>query len=629
MLDTLRKGAQGWVAKLLLVLLVAAFGVWGVSGSMFNTASSSVVTVGETTVSPNEYRLAYNRQMAVLGQQLNTQLTSDQARAFGVPERTFSAVIAGATLDEQARQMNLGLSDERLASLVGSDPTFQDFNGRFDRGNFTRVLRSVGMSEADYIESRSRVAVRSQIVEAIADGIKAPDALLTAIAQHEAESRDVEYVLLPSSVVGEIAQPDDAAVSEFFEKNKANYKAPEYRKIVYVKLEPEDISDPSAVADDMVKAEYEATKAKFSTPETRTVDQLVFADQAAAEAAVEQIANGGSFDTFAEDMGRSATDIRIGTFAKDKAPSAAIGEAVFEVSTVGGVTGVVAGPFGPVVLRVAEISPASEKPFAEVETELRKDLALAEAYDQIFNVHDGLEDSLAGGMTLQEAAKLQKLDLVTIEAVDRTGRDTSGEVLKDIPQSRDLLQGAFETDIGVEVPPLNIGSNGFVWYQVADITEERDRPLDEVREKVVADLVADKTANELGKKATELADRLKNGEALDTIAGELGVTVERKYSLKRDSQDPVFAEAAVNASFGGPVDHSGVTIDGTGENRILFKVASVDNATGVNGQSIAEEQRTAASSGVGDDILDQMVATLRTSFGVAINRPLAEQAIAY
>ena len=146
MLDTLRKGAQGWVAKLLLVLLVAAFGVWGVSGSMFNTADSSVVTIGETTVSPDEYRLAYNRQMAVLGQQLNTQLTSDQAKAFGVPERTFSAVIAGATLDEQARQMNLGLSDERLANLVGSDPTFQDFNGRFDRGNFARVLRSVGMS---------------------------------------------------------------------------------------------------------------------------------------------------------------------------------------------------------------------------------------------------------------------------------------------------------------------------------------------------------------------------------------------------------------------------------------------------------------------------------------------------
>jgi len=629
MMDTLRKASKGWVAKILLILLVAAFGVWGVSGSMFNTANSSVVTVGETTVTPNEYRLAYNRQMAVLGQQLNTQLTSEQARAFGVSERTFSAVIAGATLDEQARQMNLGLSDDRLANLVGSDPTFQDFNGRFDRGNFTRVLRSVGMSETDYIASRSRVAVRSQIVEAVADGIKAPDALLTAIAQYEAESRDVDYILLPSSVAGEIAQPDDAEISAFYEENKATYKAPEYRKILYVKLEPEDISDPSAVAEEMVRQEYEATKAKFSTPETRTVDQLVFTDQASAEAAVEQMASGDSFDTVAEDMGRSATDIRIGSFAKDKAPSSAIGEAVFDVPAAGGVTGVVAGPFGPVVLRVAEINPASEKPFAEVEAELRKDLALAEAYDQIFNVHDGLEDSLAGGMTLQEAAKLQKLDLVTIEAVDRTGRDPEGEVLNDIPQSRDLLQGAFETDIGVEVPPLNIGSNGFVWYQVADVTEERDRPLEEVRAKVVADLMADKTATELGKKATELADRLKSGESLETIADELGVTVERKYSLKRDSQDPVFSEAAVNSSFGGPVGHSGVTIDGTGENRILYKVVSVDNATSVNGQSIAEEQRNATSNGVGDDILDQMVATLRSHFGVAINRPLAEQAIAY
>ena len=52
MLDTLRNAAGTWVAKILLLLLVMSFAVWGISGSiMGGTAGASVVTAGETTVS--------------------------------------------------------------------------------------------------------------------------------------------------------------------------------------------------------------------------------------------------------------------------------------------------------------------------------------------------------------------------------------------------------------------------------------------------------------------------------------------------------------------------------------------------------------------------------------------------
>ena len=627
MLDTLRDASKGWVAKTLLVLLVAAFGVWGISGSMFTAAGNSVVTVGETTVTPNEYRLAYDRQMASIGRQLNTRLTSEQAKAFGVPERTFGEVIAGAALDEQARRMNLGLSDDRLAKLVADDPAFHDFNGRFDRGNFTQVLRSVGMSEADYIESRSKVAVRAQIVEAVSDGFQAPDAMINALAEYQSETRDVDYIVLTPSLLDPIADPDDATIEAYYEAHKAEYEAPEYRKITYVKLEPADIADPASISEDAVREDYEANKAKFSTPEQRTVDQLVFPDKAAADAAHAKLESGTSFDDLAKELGRSAGDISIGSFTKDDAPSAVIGEAVFGVSESGGTTGVVDGPFGPVILRVSAITPGGEKSFAEMETQLRNEMALNEAYDQVMTVHDNFEDTLAGGTLLSEAATQQKLPIRTIEAVDRTGRDPSGKVINDIPVSRDLLQGAFEADVNVELPPLNIGSNGFVWYQVDEVTAERQKPLDEVRDQVIADWKSEKAGEALGAKATEVAERVKNGESLDTVAADLGIAVEHKYTLGRDSQDPVFGEAAVKAAFGGPQGHSGVETDAGGQNRIVFKVKSVNTGSGAD--AVAPEQRQQISARVADDILDQMVTELRDTYGVSVNQTLAERAIAY
>ncbi|PWW03705.1 peptidyl-prolyl cis-trans isomerase D [Hoeflea marina] len=629
MLDLLRRAAQGWVAKFLLVLLVASFGVWGISGSLFSGIGTSVITAGDTEVTPNEYRLAYDRQMAAVGRQLGTQLTTEQARAFGIQNQVTSQLVAGAVLDEQSREMNLGLSKDRLASLVATDPSFHDFNGRFDRGNFQRVLRSVGMSEEDYLKSRSQVAVRTQIIEAASDGLKAPDTLLAALAQHQSETRDVDFLLITPDVLGPIAPADDAALQSYFEANKASYAAPEYRKITYVKLQSEDIADPSSITDEAVRADYDAHLAKYRIDGARTVDQLVFADRAAADAAASRLASGTSFDELAAEQGKSAADIRIGEFTQATAPDKAIGDAAFAINEAGGVSPVIDGAFGPVIIRVSAVKPESVQGFEDVEAELRKELALIAANEQLLNVHDGYEDARAGGMTMEEAAASQKLKTVTVDAVDRKAQAPDGTVLKDLPESQALLSEAFESDIGVETPPINMGSEGFLWFEVVDIIEARDRTLDEVRDQVAADWLRQETARALDAKADDLKTRVANGETLETVAAELGIAVESKQRLKRGDSDAVLGESAVAAAFGGGNGHSGVVADAQGDNRILFKVKAVDNAESVTADSVPEEQRTQISQRIGDDLLDQLVAELRATYRISVNQTLMDNSLAF
>ena len=81
MLSTLRSAAGTWVAKLLLLLLVVSFAIWGISGQVATGfGGNSVVTAGDTDVTPIEYRLAYDRQLSVLSQQFGTRLTREQAK---------------------------------------------------------------------------------------------------------------------------------------------------------------------------------------------------------------------------------------------------------------------------------------------------------------------------------------------------------------------------------------------------------------------------------------------------------------------------------------------------------------------------------------------------------------------
>lgn len=629
MLSALRTAAGTWVAKLLLVLLVLSFAVWGISGQIATGfGGNSVVTAGGTTVSPIEYRLAYDRQLSVMSQQFGTRLTRDQARALGIEDQVLGQLVAGAVLDEQANQLGLGVSQDKLAQLTMSDPAFQGPDGQFSRQQFDYVLRQVGMRPEDYLANRGQVAIRQQIVEAVSDGLKAPETFLRAVALYQGEDRTADYLLLPRSMVEPIEDPADTALSEYFDENKQVYVAPEYRKISYITLVPEAILDEAAVTDEQVKEDYDRNVGRFTTAETRTIEQLVFADDAAAQAALDSIRAGSTFDSVAAAQGKTAADTLLGTFTKDKVPDASVAEAAFALQA-NEVSQVIDGAFGPVVVRVTEITPEVVRSLEEVTPEIRRDLALSEANRILLDVHDSYEDSRAGGESMQEAATKLGLNVVTVEAVDRTAQRPDGTVVNDLPQSRDLLEAAFNAEAGVENPSINIGSTGYVYYEVDEVTPSRERTLDEVRDRVVADWKAAEAESRLTAKAADVAKRLKDGTPLDTLATELGVEKQTKRGLKRGADDGDFGQPGVASIFGVAEGGSGVFPGPNDDAQIVFQVTEVFEPAGADANSIPEDQQTAFSRGIADDLLDQLVARLQGEYGVEVNRSMIEQALAF
>ncbi|TWG99110.1 peptidyl-prolyl cis-trans isomerase D [Mesorhizobium sp. J18] len=629
MLDSLRSAAGTWLAKILLGLLVVSFAVWGISGSMFNAAGGrDVVSAGSTSVSMNEFRLAYDRQLSILSQRFGSRITREQAVAFGIDNQVLAQLVAGAVLDEQAREMGLGLSRDRIAHLTASDPAFHGPGGQFDRQQFEYVLRQVGMSAEDYLRSREQAAVRQQIVEAVSDGMKAPETLLRAMALYRGEDRTVEYVAVPRSLVEPIEDPSQEILQTWFDEHKADYAAPEYRKISLVKLEPEDIADPSTISEDQVREYYETHKDSYTTPERRTIEQIVFANKDEATTAYESIRAGTTFEDLVKAEGKTLEDVQLGTFAKEDVADPAVAEAAFSLAR-NEVSNVVDGQFGSVILRVTQIEEASVQPLSEVQAEIAKDLALDEANRILLDVHDGYEDARAGGATMQEAAESQKLKVRTIEAVDRSGRRPDGTIITDLPESNELLAAAFEAEEKMDYPPISTASNGFVFYEVQEITPARDRTLDEVRDQVVTDWKEEEAISRLEERATELEKQLKDGKSLQEIASEIGQETQTKRGLRREADDADIGRAGVAAVFGVPKGGTGVFAGPSGDSRFLFQVTEVFEPAGAGPDSLPEDMRNAIASGLSGDLLDELVMRLQTKYDVTVNRNVMQQALSF
>ena len=617
MLNILRESVKGWTAKILLGLLVLSFAVWGIGDAFRTSTATTVVSAGDTEVSLQDYAFAYSRASQRLAQQLGRQPSAEEAQMFGVDQGVIGQLVAGAVLDEQGRRIGLGLSEDQLARLIAQDPSFHDASGNFSRNAFRNILANARMSEQDYIRTKADEAVRTQIVDAIAEGVQTPAAFATALGLYNGERRTVEYVTLSAAAIPPVADPSDEVLAAYFEENKADYAAPEYRSFAYAALTPEALANPSAVSEEEIAADYEQHRGNYVTPEQRRVQQIVFRERAAADAALAELEAGTPFESVAEAAGRSPADIDLGLVARSAIPDPALAEAAFTLE-LGSTSAVVDGRFGPALLRVTEIQPEGARPLEEVVDEVREELALVAANDAAAVAYNAFEDARASGASFEEAARGAGIEVVTVEAVDRQGNDPSDTPVPDLPAEQELLEGIFGTEPGLDNVPINFGSNSYVFYDLLAITPAGDRDLDAVRDRVVADWKADETQRLLGERVEALRAELEAGGSLDAIAAEAGVAKQTAPAISRQSGAGELGQAGVAAAFSGGNGLVAAAPGPSAGTQVLLRVTEVappaDPASNVG----ASERQQMATM-LQDDLLQSYVALLQNEYPVRVN----------
>ncbi len=629
MLDLLRGFSKGWTAKILIGLLIASFAIWGISGSILFGNANTVAQVGDTTITAQQYRAVYDNQLNVFSQQVGRRLTRQQADAFGLRNNVLALVTAGAVLDENAKSMGLGISQEELAKSIANDPGLRDFSGQVDPEAIKRTLRNRGISQDEFETERRRSAIRRQLEAGIIGNLDAPKAYLDAISTYQNEARVFDYVAVGAEVLEKTPEPTDGQVAEFFEETKTNYTAPEYRKLTILKLQAADLSKPQEITDDEIRTAYDARKNGLQTPEQRRVEQLVLKDKAEADNVKEKLAAGTSFDDIVTELGKTIKDIDLGLLTKPELPDTKVADAAFSAE-LNKPTDIVEGLFGSVIVRVSEIVEQKVTPFNELKEQIRNELALERAADEVFTTFDAVEDERAAGSNLTASAKAANLKTQTITKIDSQGRDENGNAVADIPALAQLLNAAFESQPGDDTREIPIGSDGFLWYEVEDIIPSRQKEFNEVKSDVKTAWITQETATQVLAVAEGIAERVRKGEDMnavladalpaDSVGGQ--IKYETSKPLKRQDQEPKIGAGPIAEGFQTPKGEIAVA-PANGGNFVIMRVADVQAPEGDN---IPEDLLAQFNASSTEDVLNQVVQDMQSKLDVSINQAGIEAA---
>jgi peptidyl-prolyl cis-trans isomerase D len=627
MLRGLRKASSNWVGKIIMAavvgFLVLSFAIWGIGDVFRGFGRSTVAKIGRTEITIEQFRQIYNDRLQQFGRQLGRQLTMDQARALGIDRQVIAQLVAEVTLDEQARNMRLDVSDAEIARRITSDPGFQAPNGQFDRVRFEQIIRQAGFTEQRFVAEQRKQMMRRQLAGTILGGAIAPKAAVEAANRYQNEQRAIEYVLVDRSQAGDVAPPTPEELTKYFDERKILFRAPEYRKLVVVSLLPSEQARWIEVSDEDLKRAYEDRRSRYITPERRNVQQIVFPNAEDARAAAERIAKGESFATIATERGLSEKDIDLGTVTKAGIIDRAVGDAAFALKE-GEVSAPVQGRFGTALVRVSKIEPEQVRALADVAAELKQDIATERAKAQMTAMYDKIEDERSIGKTLAETAQELKLEARTVE-VDRSGRDASGAPAT-LPDAQRLLTTAFAADPGVEIDPLQV-EGGYVWVDVAGITPARERTLDEVKSQVEARWKEDEIAARLKTRATQILDKLKAGTPLAELATAEGLKVETKTAIKRGDPSPPLSAGAIEAIFRTAKGSTGSADAEQPAEQLVFSVTDIVPPNAEADAEVTKQLQEALNRALADDIFGEYVAQLQDQIGVTINQTALRQVV--
>ncbi|BCR29299.1 peptidylprolyl isomerase [Aeromonas caviae] len=546
MLDKLREGAQGKVAKVILGLIILSFALAGVGSYLNGPARTAPATVNGNDISApaleNAYRNERARMESQMGEAFNQLAANpDYMKQFrrGVLDR----LIDQALIDDKARSLGLRVSDEQIKQAIVAMPEFAE-NGKFSNERYLQLIRRAGMTPEMFRDSLRQDMVRQQLMGAVLGSEFALKGEAEQLDRLYNQTRDLRLIRLAASAYVDGIEVSDAEVEQFYKANSARFMNDETVKVDYLLLDAANLGKNIKVTEQDAQDYYDQHQDLFQRPERRQVAHILIPfgkDEKAAEQKAEAVlakakagddfaalAKADSSDTFSAKKGGELDWFEKGVM------DPAFEKAAFALAKAGDLSAVVKSPFGFHIIKLLAVEPAKTKPFVDVMSDTIARLQSEKAKEQFFAEQQKMADS--------SFENPDSLDL-TAEAMGLQVQSTGYFSQADAPAPLNdpkVLSVAFSEqlrDDNTNSDVIELADGKALVLHIMGHQPKAAKPLAEVKEQVITAIKHDKASEVARGKAQGLLDKLKAGENVQADLTALGLKVDTHTGVSRFAQE--------------------------------------------------------------------------------------------
>jgi peptidyl-prolyl cis-trans isomerase D len=536
MLQKIRDSITGWVATVVLMLLVIPFAFWGVDSYFGASAVNWAAKVDGVDISTTELTQEYQARLSRLQQVWGDSFDSSLIDDVELRRSALDVLINDTLLTERVIRDRYTVSDRALIEQIQAMTMFQ-VGGEFDADAYDRLIRtqsSWGTPER-FEEAFRQSLAKQQLQSAI---VASSFALPSEAERSQAlrvQQRQVTWLEFNTAAFAPTITVTDEEIASYYASNQDDYLTEEMVDIAYVTIGAEDLRADAGYTEAELHAFYLDRANQQLAPERRFVRHILIdsgsdgleAAQATIASLRDRIEAGEDFSALAAeystDAGSAPAGGELGWVEEEMLPGA-FGSAVFSMAE-GELRGPVSSEFGAHLILVEQIEAPTALPFEEVRAEIEVEFQQIRAEERYYDLRERLADlSFQNPTALEPVADALGLELQFYNGLTRQGGDFG------ITTSDDVVRAAFDPRVaeeGENSDPLELDGRRVVVLRVTRHQPAVPHELAEVMDDVRQDLIQER-ANELARaEAERVAAALAEGaDAAALAAGSNGILTE-------------------------------------------------------------------------------------------------------
>ena len=544
MLEKMREGSQGVVAKSILVVIILSFALAGVSGYLGTTSENAAVTVNGEAISQQSVEQAYQNERARLQQQYGEQfdlIASSPNFAQQVRAQATQTLVTERLIAQAVEEMGLRVGDEQVKKAIRNMPEFQ-VDGKFDNNLYLSLLRNNNLAPSQFSANFKTDLVRVQLLESLVGSEFVLPVEVEQAHKLQGQQRVARILNIKSSDFVTEASITADEIEAFYADNSMMFQNPEQIDIEYVLLDANTLAPEVTLSEKDIETYYEQHADNYQRVERRKVAHILVQGDSTkskdkAQAILAELKAGADFATLAkaksDDVYSAKNNGELDWFERG-VMDPAFDKSAFSLTADAPLSDIVKSEFGFHIIKLIEAQESKTLPLSDVKSKI--EVALKQ--DKVKEMYDNLYQRLS------EVAFESPDSLEEASAEVGVGIQTSGLFSADdapnVLNNRALLNQVFDQDFrseGLNSEIIELNDYQAIVVHVKEHKAAATKPLDEVSEQITVQLEDQKSADAAKQFVESLMAKLAAGESVSKELAAKNIAFNAPLTVARYSRD--------------------------------------------------------------------------------------------
>jgi peptidyl-prolyl cis-trans isomerase D len=518
MLQSIRDRTHGWIAGVIISLVILSFGLWGIHSYLESSGNNdSVAKVNGIEIT--------KRQLAAAFDPLRNQVQMNMGSA-ALPEnlenelkhRALAALINIQVLKQASISHHYQVSDEQIGAYLESMPDFQ-INGQFSNLKFRQLLARNMLSMSDFVELiKTTLLIDQPRFGVLFSSFALPNEINETIALINQE-RELNYLIIPRDYfLSKNSVITDTDIKTYYQQHQNEFKTPEQVSIDYLELSTKEVAAGLHPSDDTLKNYYHDNIDSYTEPaqwnletlfvpvtETATEKDITAAQKKIADLK-NNISKGADFSALEKQNPYPGNKIQ-GWVTINSLPSD-IQKAVSNLTMPGQVTEPIKVSQGLIIIKSLGNKAAVIQTFEQVQGKVKDAWVRQQTQEKFAEQKEKLASlTYENPDSLAAAAKALLLTPKTSQSFshEKAGSDISAnQKIRDIAFSPDVLNSQNNSDV------IQVDSDTVIVLRIKSHAPASLIPLESVKKQIADKLQIEKTEKAAYQLANEIKQQLQS-----------------------------------------------------------------------------------------------------------------------